>query len=77
MTLACLCCLFDVAKIVILFCSDKINYRKNILINIENVPYIKYIEYKVIMKIGSKSNLMQLSSKFAPNSYDKKNLLLH
>lgn len=24
------------------------------------------------MKIGSKSNLMQLSSKFAPNSYDKK-----
>lgn len=29
------------------------------------------------MKIGSKSNLMQLSSKFAPNSYDKKTLLLH
>lgn len=26
------------------------------------------------MKIGSKSNLMQLSSKFAPNSYDKKKL---
>ena len=24
------------------------------------------------MKIGSKSNSMQLSSKFAPNSYDKK-----
>ena len=53
------------------------NYWKNIHINIENVPYIKYIEYKVIMKIESKSNSMQLSFKFASNFPDKKTSFLY